>query len=249
MLLVGTIAVIPTLRAATTPQKFQMYRLLGAIDASDRGRKAETPERLRAMEVYLAANFRTELTNDRVWTTALVDTDLARLRPVAARVATTHPALSDESIAAATRLLAPDVDRINAEYAAKIAPGVLPAVEVMAGALLAIGGGVDFVLCLVGAVLVPGGVMFRLLGLAVVTRDGREIGRLRSIGRVLVAWSLFLIWFASLLPSPLAALQGPARIESAVVVLLVLLGGAVWSIVRPTRGPHDVIAGTWIVQR
>lgn len=179
-----------------------------------------------------------------------MDSDLARLRPVAVRVAARHPALSDEAVAEAARLLAPDFDRITAEYAAKIAPEMRTAVEVMAGALFAIGGGVDCLFCLIGAVIVPGGVLFRLLGLAVVTRDGREIGRLRSVGRVLVVWSPFLIWLASLMPSPITALQtGAARIESAVVVLAVLLAGAVWSVVRPTRGPHDVVAGTWIVPR
>jgi hypothetical protein len=42
---------------------------------------------------------------------------------------------------------------------------------------------------------------------------------------------------------------GAARIGVAAVVLAILLGGAVWSIMRPTRGPHGWIAGTWIVPR
>jgi hypothetical protein len=250
MLLVGTIAIIPTLQAATSPQKFQMYRLLGAIDAAERGRKPDTPERLRAMEIYLAAHFRADLTDDPIWNTMLTDTELARLKPIAARVAAAPPQLSAEAITDAAERLAPDLDRISAEYAEKIAPERRTAVEVMAGALFGIGGGVDFVLCLAGAMLVPGGVLFRLLGLAVVRRDGREIGRLRSIGRVLIAWSPLLIWCASLFPRPIAALSaGSLRIEAAVVVMAILLGGAVWSIVRPTRGPHDVVAGTWIVPR
>ncbi|HKW03438.1 MAG TPA: protein kinase [Vicinamibacterales bacterium] len=249
-LLVGMVATVPVLRAATTAEKLEMYRLLGAIDAADTGRTPETPERMRAMEIYLASRFGSALTDDRMWTTLIGETDLARLRPIATRVAATHPPLSDEALADATRVLAPDLDRIHAEYATKIAPGTRGMVEVMAGALFAIGGGFDFVLCLAGAVIVPGGLLFRLLGLAVVTRDGREIGRLRSIGRVLIVWSPFLLWCASLFPRPIAALQaGALRIEAAAVVLAILLAGAVWSVVRPTRGPHDVLAGTWIVPR
>jgi uncharacterized RDD family membrane protein YckC len=249
-LLVGTLATIPALRAATTLEKLQMYRLLGAIDAADTGRKRETPERLRAMEIYLASRFGGALADESMWKTLIGDTDLGRLRPIATRVAATHPPLSDEALADATRVLAPDLDRIRAEYATKIAPQTRGIAEVMAGALFAIGGGFDFALCLVGAALVPGGILFRLLGLALVTRDGREIGRLRSIGRVLVAWSPFLVWCASLFPQPIAALQrGGATIEAAVVVTAMLLGGAVWSVVRLTRGPHDVVAGTWVVPR
>jgi hypothetical protein len=249
-LLVGTLATIPALRAATTLEKLEMYRLLGAIDAADTGRKRETPERLRAMEIYLASRFGGALADESTWKTLIGDTELGRLRPIATRVAATHPPLSDEAVADATRVLAPDLDRIRAEYATKIAPQTRGIADVMAGALFAIGGGFDFVLCLVGAALVPGGILFRLLGLAVVTGDGREIGRLRSIGRVLVAWSPFLVWCALLFPQPIAALQrGGATIEAAVVVTAMLLGGAVWSVVRLTRGPHDVVAGTWVVPR
>jgi len=250
VLLVGTSAIIPTLRAATTVEKLQMYRLLGAIDAAESGRRPEPPERVRAMEIYLASRFGSDLTNDRMWTTLLMDSDLARLRPVAVRVAASHPPLSDEAVAEAARLLAPDLERAATEHSTKIAPQMVHAVEVMCGALFAIGGGFDCFLCLIGAVLVPGGLMFRLLGLAVVTADGREISRLRSAGRVGVAWSPFLVWVASLFPSPIVALQsGPVRIYVAILVLAVLLAGAVWSMIRPTRGPQDWICGTWIVPR
>jgi hypothetical protein len=227
-----------------------MYRLLGAIDAAEHGRKPDTPERLGAMEIYLAGRFSRELTDDRTWTSLLMDSDLARLRPVATRVAATHPALSEAALAEATRTIAPDLDRASAEYATKVEPELGRAIAVMAGALFAIGGGFDVVMCLIGAALVPGGILFRLLGLAVVAADGREIGRLRSIGRVLVAWSPFLIWSVSLLPSPITALQaGVARLEAAVLVLAVLLAGAVWTVARPRRGPHDWLLGTWIVPR
>ena len=64
-----------------------MYRLLEAIDAAERGRTSDTPERLRAMEIYLAAHFRADLTDNRIWTTVLTETELGRLKPIAARVA------------------------------------------------------------------------------------------------------------------------------------------------------------------
>jgi hypothetical protein len=31
--------------------------------------------------------------------------------------------------------------------------------------------------------------------------------------------------------------------------LAVLAAGAIWTIARRSRGPHDVLAGTWVVPR
>jgi hypothetical protein len=33
------------------------------------------------------------------------------------------------------------------------------------------------------------------------------------------------------------------------LTLALLAAGAVWTIVRPTRGPHDRLLGTWVVPR
>ena len=94
--------------------------------------------------------------------------------------------------------------------------------------------------------------MTRLLGLAVVTRDGQEINRLRSVARALVAWLPAIVWLAYLITSP--KIQGwvpaPASpLLGTALTLGALAVGATWAIARPTRGLHDRLAGTWIVPR
>ncbi len=105
---------------------------------------------------------------------------------------------------------------------------------------------------MLSSALVPGGVVTRLLGLAVVTREGKEIRRWRSLARVLLAWLPAIMWLGYLVMSP--KIQGwvpaPASPLVGVVLTLVALAiGATWAIARPTRGPHDWLAGTWIVPR
>ena len=90
----------------------------------------------------------------------------------------------------------------------------------------------------------------RLLGLAVVTRDGTEITRLRSLVRAIFAWMPAILWLAFLITSP--RIQGwvpaPTSFAPTTALLGILSLGAVWSIARP-RGIQDRLAGTWIVPR
>lgn len=97
----------------------------------------------------------------------------------------------------------------------------------------------------------PGGVATRLLGLAVVTRHGEEIGRWRSLARVLLAWVPAIAWLAYLSASPKIQAWVPAPaspLPGTSLVLGALLIGAAWAISRPTRGLHDC-AGTWVAPR
>jgi hypothetical protein len=108
------------------------------------------------------------------------------------------------------------------------------------------------VLCVVSSLLVPGGLVSRNLGLAAVTRSGREISRARSLARVLVAGLPGIVWFVYLAFSP--KVQGwvpnPSRpLTAALVTVGVLAIGLVWTVVRRTRGPHDLLTGTWVVPR
>ena len=79
-----------------------------------------------------------------------------------------------------------------------------------------------FLLLSVSSLIVPGGLLTRMLGHAVVTGHGREIGRMLSLGRVLVG----------------------------MILTLAALGiGEIVTIVRPERGPHDGLLGTRVVPR
>jgi hypothetical protein len=108
------------------------------------------------------------------------------------------------------------------------------------------------VACVVSSLLVPGGVVSRQLGLAAVTRSGKEIGRLRSLVRTLVAGSPAIVWLAYLAFSP--KVQGfvptpPNPITGTLITVAILAAGHAWTTVGRTRGPHDLLTGTWVVPR
>lgn len=92
----------------------------------------------------------------------------------------------------------------------------------------------------------------RQLRFAVVTRDGNEIGRLRSVLRAAVAWLPALAWLGYLAASP--KVQGFVPAPSAPLLgiglmLTPLVIGVIWTLARPARGPHDWVMGTWVIPR
>jgi hypothetical protein len=107
------------------------------------------------------------------------------------------------------------------------------------------------VVCAISSLLVPGGLVSRNLGLAAVTRAGREIsvtldppacwspGCQRLSGRV----SGVLAESAGFVPAP------PRPITAALFTVGVLAIRLVWTVARRTRGPHDLLTGTWVVPR
>ena len=106
--------------------------------------------------------------------------------------------------------------------------------------------------CVISSLLVPGGLVSRQVGLATVTRSGMEITRVRSLTRTLVAGMPAIVWLTYLAFSP--KVQGfvptpPSPIAATLVTVGVLAVGLGWTIVRRTRGPHDVLTGTWVVPR
>ena len=117
--------------------------------------------------------------------------------------------------------------------------------------LMAIGstaGGLMLTGCfgLLTAFVFRGGLLLRLFGIAVVTKHGKQVSRLRALGRAFVAWA----------PLPLCVF-GAFRLTNGLsawpaVLLaggLVFPAGAVWAIWHPERGLQDRIARTWLVPR
>ena len=98
----------------------------------------------------------------------------------------------------------------------------------------------------------PGGLFTRMLGHAMVRGNGHEIRRMMSLMRVLVAWAPAIAWLLYLASSP--KVQGfvptpPNPLLGTVLTLTALGIGAIVTIVRPERGPHDWLLGTWVVPR
>jgi hypothetical protein len=70
--------------------------------------------------------------------------------------------------------------------------------------------------------------------------------------RTLVAGSPAIVWLTYLAFSP--KVQGlvptpPNPIAGTLLVVGVFAVGHAWTVLRRTRGPHDVLTGTWVVPR
>jgi hypothetical protein len=104
---------------------------------------------------------------------------------------------------------------------------------------------------LISVLAVPGGLVTRALRHAVVRRDGREIGRARSVIRFLVAWSPVLVWIGCVGVPMFGEPRVSPDVASIVgsLAFLLMTAGAVWTIAVPGHGPHDRITGTWVVPR
>ena len=96
------------------------------------------------------------------------------------------------------------------------------------------------------ALLFHGGPMLRAVGIEVQTGDGDRAGRLRCSARTAAAWSPFILWFFYTVPGPG---RGAFATPWGLVPLVVGLVGVALSLRAPQRGPHDRIAGTYLVPR
>jgi uncharacterized RDD family membrane protein YckC len=249
----GSALILPYLfRFMTNLQTVEIVSGLSALQNPNppAGSRLRSPEIRNAIERYLAGRHGHVLADDRFWSTAVMQR-MAGLRPIAANLTARHPAVSADELARASDTIAPERRRWEQQSRVQIRSlleiGGLIVSTRMAAALAVV-----LVLSLVSAALAPGGMAMRLIGHTVVTREGHEIGRGRSLLRAVVAWLPAIVWLAYLAASPRIQRFVPAPPAPWLAVALtagVLMIGAIWTIVRPTRGPHDRLLGTWVVVR
>jgi hypothetical protein len=168
------------------------------------------------------------------------DTDTAKLRDIARRVAAREP--TADELAAATARVQPALDRIDAGDSQWARP------DLIFVALLLTGAGMSFFPGLASILLRPSGVVVAGIGLAVLRRNGREVGRLVGLLRWCVAWSPML-GFAALIAVPatrVAMLRTGTAIYVGGAAALIMLAGALWTAWRVRVGPHDRIVRTSI---
>ena len=202
------------------------------------------PARQNALKVYLAGALRHELlAADAPWRSVDADDpddkDAIALRRLAAATAALTP--SQAEVAEAATMLKPALQRAEERFAKQDNPTTVFI------ALLLVGAGMSFGAGLVSVLVRPSGFVLSSLGLAVITRRGREVGRMRAVVRLLVAWSLLLIYGALLawpVTRPVVFSIAVASLAAAPTII-----GFVWSLLHPTRGPHDMIVGTSIGSR
>jgi eukaryotic-like serine/threonine-protein kinase len=224
---------------------------------TDSGADAEfkTREQREAAEQYVAAHFGSQLTSDEFWNTQTPQIEpFLGWRRTAAEIAARHPAVSPDELARASAIVAPQIQELAAESAnlgANVPAGGEALRGLVASGFASIPVLVSIVCGLISVLAVPGGLVTRALRHAVVRRDGREIGRARSAIRFLVAWSPALAWIACVgVP-----MFGEPRVSPDVafvlgsLAFLLMAAGVAWTIANPGRGPHDHIAGTWVVPR
>jgi hypothetical protein len=217
------------------------------------GSRLADPEIRSAVETYVAGRFASTLHDDGYWDSRMMQSNqlMGQWRRLAADIAARHPSVDAAELARVTTIVAPEIEqqrRNNESRSGGFAGGIviiLTTLLLITVALAAIGS-------VISSLLSRGGLVTRWLGLAAVTSDGREISRARSIARSVIAWSPAFIWLGYMASSP--KIQGwvpvpSAPVSSTAVMLSVLALGAAWTIVRPSRGPHDLVTRTWVVPR
>ena len=188
---------------------------------------------------------------EQFWRTFTAQRDRQAIRhDVARRLLARYPA-DAQSLPELTARLAPEIERADqasrqiADSAEGFVSFVIATSVALVTALLMIGH-------IVSSLLVPGGVVTRFNGLAMVTADGHPLSRARSLCRVLLAWSPALLWFIALAASR-RTLDGiplpPSPMLLLALTYLLLAAGAIATVVHPRRGPHDTLARTWVIPR
>ena len=246
------LVMMPTVTRFFSPDATEMLDLLEMLYQPTPlpGSRLVDPSVRQAMETYVAGKHSARLRDPRFWNSQVVQQGIGkRLQPTADGVAARHPAVLPEELARATAAIEPELERLR-QRRGKEDFGDLAPIMVMistAAPLLFL-----LVLSIVSSLIVPGGLFTRMLGHAVVTPRGTEIGRAISLARVLVAWAPAIAWLLYLASSP--RVQGfvptpPSPMLGALATLAVLGIGAVLTIARPERGPHDWLLGTQVVPR
>jgi serine/threonine protein kinase len=199
------------------------------------------PERQQAFKVYLAGALRSELVAaDAPWRSAdMDDKDELALRALADEAAALTP--NPAELAAAETMVASELRRAEEQFLDQDDPTTIVI------ALLLVGAAWSFCAGLVSVLVRPSGFVLSSLGLAVITDRGSEIGRVRAVFRLIVSWSPLLIYGALLAwPFTRAAVFSIAVVSLAAAPTFI---GFVWALLRPNRGPHDMIVGTSIGAR
>jgi uncharacterized RDD family membrane protein YckC len=160
-----------------------------------------------------------------------------------------HRAIADRILrrpASATAAAEPPPRVMQQVMASASKPRTMPPAGVLA---ILVFTGMYVVAGLVALLIAPiarGGLMLRLLGLELVTADGRRASRLRVLWRAAVAWTPAWLPIAAQ-----AAIGNEMRrmVWFCVVCLVLAAAGAIVAVLRPSRGLQDRLAGTWIVPR
>jgi uncharacterized RDD family membrane protein YckC len=249
--ILGALVAVPAMQRLSQPQTAEVFAWLGPLTDPRADVRLSDPAIRDAAERYVAERYRSVLTDGRVWSMMTSNGNDSVLRQKADEILARYPSVSSEEMAQLSVTLALEIEE-RRQFSAYVGEGVGSVLPVMSTLFVAAALVIAFVASMCSAIARPGGIATQTVGLGVVRRDAREIGRLRSLVRALVVWTPAIAWFVYLEMSP--KVQGfvpnpPNPMRGALLVLGTMALGAIWTVVRTTRGPHDFVAGTWVVPR
>ena len=201
----------------------------------------EAEKKRQQFEIYIAGRFRPLITNSVQWDGVMAKAIILPPQKVLAeRIIATHPKITPEELTEAKTAIESQFPIIPpvADQEASLLPQmswILP-MMLYAGTLI-------FVVlpCFAAALLFRGGLAMRILGMAVVGRNGRP-SRLRTFWRNFIAWLPFLC--SPMLVKAAGHFTGPhwsVLVATGVLALLTMLS----LVLR--RSLQDRLAGTWLV--
>jgi eukaryotic-like serine/threonine-protein kinase len=221
-------------------------------------------EEHNALEVYVAGRFRPLLSDDRFWSSPL-GRGVAPYRAMAARVLSEHPRVSETELAAASGTLKVFLARHHDNGDVSFAWWEVIVTVISFALMFAV------VPAVVSALVIPGGLVLNAMGIAVIGRRGREVSRLRSLWRAVIAWSpilvllaIYVTFYTLLLTRSAANPDDWSSLSNrlffwfldivsmdwvALSAVAILAVGAGFAILSPARGLQDRIAGTWLVPK
>lgn len=236
LMMIAAVITVSQSGASLSSESLQMVALL------DERRDSKDPVVQRDIDTYLAGTMPVRLDSDSSWKlfTKNDKDEATELRRLAREAAKLHP--TAEETAAAAAAIAPLIKKSSAggQWWGRDSDNSLSLVIV----LLLTGAGMAFFPGLLSVLIRPSGLIMSALGLAVLTKAGRETSRIRAVWRLLVAWAPALVYAALLaLPATRDAMQSSMPIMATVAIQAL---GLVWALWRPLHGPHDIVAGTRI---
>jgi hypothetical protein len=239
------LALVPLVSRVVQADFLLPINCLIEINKLDAAGDPSTLDLRRSLGLYCSATYGSSYRSEAFWRDPRARQLTAPLRPVAERVLASYPAVSPSDASVAADATRDTLDEASARSGA--ATGLAITMALPSGVLL-----LSAVFALLSSLFVRGGVLTRLIGLAVVDAHGHLVPRWLSVVRAIVAWSPTLVmwaWFGGSLALGRSFEQTFAAVWLVAFTFAVSLAGVVWTIRHPSRNWPDRITGTWVVPR
>jgi eukaryotic-like serine/threonine-protein kinase len=206
-----------------------------------------------AMETYIAGTYGPIVRDAQQWDNPITKSVLPpRLRTSVEQMVKDHPQPTPEEVSKARALLQLLLDTRVAERAKELGLDKQHSYDFISASVMSVYLVCTAFLSMFCAVAFRGGLVMRILGIAVVKDDGGGASRGRMLWRSVIAWSpmlLLLVLAACIIPLFVKS-SGAARMYGEVISLVILAGLMfIAAIATRGRGLHDRLAKTWLVPR